>query len=269
MGGGDQVVGRPRRRGKWIVLAIATVLVVVVPAGLTAWGRVIRQTMTSDTVHRYAIKELRLDIGGAEVSVGPGPDGEARVYRQLRWGVRKPYVTESVAGDVLFLMFRCNGPGLISGRECGGDIDIRVPRGVRVSAVSGSGQLSVRELSGDLDLRTGSGEVRVADVRGRLRLRARSGKVVATGLASRRVRADVSSGLLDLRFAEPPDAVEAVAHSGTVKMIVPPGSVYQVVGWTGPGAAHLNKAVVDDASPRRISVQSGSGDTYLDYREDE
>ncbi|MGH3241694.1 MAG: DUF4097 family beta strand repeat-containing protein, partial [Spirillospora sp.] len=125
-----------------------------------------------------------------------------------------------------------------------------------------------RELSGDLDLRTGSGEIRVADVRGPLRLRARSGKVVGTGLASRRVRAEVSSGLLDLRFAEPPDALEATASSGTLKMIVPPGSAYQVVGWTGSGSAHLNKALVDDASPRRISVRSGSGATYLDYRDD-
>ncbi|TMR03014.1 DUF4097 domain-containing protein [Actinomadura soli] len=267
--GASAVPGRPRRRGIWIFLAIVTALVLVIPAGLTAWGRAIRQTTTSVTPYRHAITELRLDAGGAEVSVGPGPDGEAHVYKRLSWGVRKPDTTEAVVGGVLFVTFRCNGSGLVSGRECGADIDVRVPRGTRVSAATGSGRISVRGLSGDLDLRTGSGEVRAADVRGRLRLRARSGAVVATGLASPEVKAEVSSGLLDLRFAEPPGAVEARAASGTIKVIVPPGSVYRVTGWTGSGSAHLNKAVLDDASPRRISVHSGSGATYLDYRDEE
>ncbi|MFI0407907.1 hypothetical protein [Actinomadura sp. 3N508] len=267
--GPPAVPGRPRRRGIWIVLAIVTALALVVPAGLKAWGHAIRQTAMSDTAFTHAIKELRLDAGGAEVSVGPGPDGEARIYKRLSWGLRKPDMTEKVVGGVLVIAFRCNGSGLVSGRGCGADIDVRVPRGTRVTAVSGSGRISVRELSGDLDLRTGSGEVRAADVRGRLWLRARSGAVVATGLASPVVRAEVSSGRLDLRFAEPPDLVETAADSGTLKIIVPPGSVYRVVGWTGSGSAHLNKAVLDDRSPRQISVRSGSGDSYLDYRDEE
>ncbi|MFC4052289.1 DUF4097 domain-containing protein [Actinomadura syzygii] len=259
---------RPRRRGVWIFLAVVTALVVIAPAGLYAFGRAVRQTAESVTPYHVAIKELRLDMDDAEVSVGPGAEGEARVYQRLTWGLHKPAVTESLVEDVLFITFRCSRVGPVIGRECGADVDVRVPPGVRVSAVTGSGRVVVRGLAGDLDLRTGSGELQVADVRGRLRLQARSGEISATGLASPKVVAEASSGSLDLRFAEPPDLVTAIVHSGSAKVLVPPGSQYQVLGWTGSGSAHLNPAVVDDASPRRISVQNNSGSSYIDYRDD-
>ncbi|GAA2256124.1 hypothetical protein GCM10010402_09380 [Actinomadura luteofluorescens] len=258
---------RPRRRAVWIALAAVTALAVVAPVGLTAFGRAVQRTSTSMTPYRHAIREVRLDVGSAEVSVGPGTDGEARVYKDLRWGPRKPELTESLVDDVLFVTFRCPGPGW-PGAGCGAEIDIQVPAAARVSAVAGSGRIDVRGVTGDLDLRTGSGEIDVAGARGRLRLLARSGTINGRGLASPKTRADVSSGTLDLRYAEPPDAVDASAGSGTVKIIVPAGSRYRVAGWTGAGNAHLNPAVYDDRSSRLLSVRSGSGETYVDYRDD-
>ncbi|MEU8307297.1 hypothetical protein AB0C84_27420 [Actinomadura sp. NPDC048955] len=258
---------RPRRRAVWIALAVVTALAVVAPVGLTAFGRAVQRTSTSMTPYRHAIREVRLDVGSAEVSVGPGTDGEARVYKDLRWGPRKPELTESLVDDVLFVTFRCPGPGW-PGAGCGAEIDIQVPAAARVSAVAGSGRIDVRGVTGDLDLRTGSGEIDVAGARGRLRLLARSGTINGRGLASPKTRADVSSGTLDLRYAEPPDAVDASAGSGTVKIIVPAGSRYRVAGWTGAGNAHLNPAVYDDRSSRLLSVRSGSGETYVDYRDD-
>ncbi|MFF4239843.1 DUF4097 family beta strand repeat-containing protein [Actinomadura geliboluensis] len=257
---------RPRRRGVWIALAIATALVVVTPVLLVALGRAVRQTSASVTPYHHVIRELRLDMDGAAVSVGPGPDGEARVYTRLRWGLDRPGVTESLVEDVLFVTFRCGSSDVLGG--CGGDIDVQVPEGTRVSAVSGSGEISVRGLTGDLDLRTGSGEIGVAGVRGRLRLEARSGAITGTGLAAAKTRARVSSGSLDLRYTEPPGAVEASAGSGTAKIIVPPGSRYRVRAGTGSGSTHLNPAVVDEGAARSISVHSGSGSTYIDYRDD-
>ncbi|NKZ04604.1 DUF4097 family beta strand repeat-containing protein [Actinomadura latina] len=259
--------GRPRRRGVWIAMAVVTALAVVTPALLTALGRAVRQTATSVTPYHHAIRELRLDVAGADVSVGPGEDGEARVYKNLRWGLSKPDVTESLVGGILFVAFRCTGTD-VPGGGCGADIDVRVPAGTRVSAVSGSGEINVRGLAGDLDLRTGSGGIGVAGASGRLRLLARSGAITATGLTSPTTRARVSSGSLDLRYAEPPDAVEASAGSGAAKIIVPPGSRYDVRAWAGSGSTHLNQAVVDPRSPRSISVHSGSGAAYVDYRDD-
>lgn len=256
-----------RRRGVWIVLAVATALTVLGPAGLYVFGRTILHTSSSVTPYRHAIRELRLDMGDAEVSVGPGPEGEARVRKRLTWDLRKPKFTESLVDDVLFVTFRCDGSTLAAGPECGADVDVRVPPGVRVSAVSGSGRIAVRGLSGDLDLRTGSGEVAVAGVRGRLRLRARSGEVAGTGLASSKVRAEADSGQVDLRFATPPDEVDASVRSGDAKIIVPAGSRYRIAGRLGSGTAHLNPAVVDAGSPGLISVRSDSGSTYVDYRD--
>ncbi|MFA1543958.1 DUF4097 family beta strand repeat-containing protein [Actinomadura monticuli] len=258
---------RPRRRGVWIALAAVTALVVVTPVVPVALGRAVERTSSSVTPYRHAIRELRLDMAGAGVSVGPAPDGEARVRRDLRWGLSRPDVTESLVGDVLVVTFRCAGRDVLGG-GCGADIDVRVPVGTRVSAVSGSGDINVRGLTGDLDLRTGSGAIGVDGARGRLLLRARSGSIRATGLTSPRTRARVSSGSLDLRYAEPPRAVDASADSGTAKIIVPPGTRYDVLAWAASGATHLNRAVIDPHSSRSISLHTRSGTAYIDDHDD-
>ncbi|MFB4301958.1 DUF4097 family beta strand repeat-containing protein [Actinomadura sp. NTSP31] len=260
---------RPRRRGVWIFLAAATAVVVVAPVGLVAWGREMRRTAEYATPYHQAIRELRLDAGSSEVSVGTGPDGQARVYERLRWVLRKPVVTESVKDGVLSIVSRCpRSAGLYNGWECGADIDVRVPAGVRVAAESRSGEITVRGIAGDLDLRTGSGEIQVADARGALRARAGSGTIRGTGLASPEARVDVGAGEIDLRYAEPPRLVDVTAGAGSLKIIVPAGSQYRVQGWTGSGDTHLNRALVDDRSGRLISVRSGSGTSYVDYRDD-
>ncbi|QXJ20812.1 hypothetical protein AGRA3207_001590 [Actinomadura graeca] len=260
---------RPRRRGVWVFLAIVTAFAVVAPAALWAVERAVRRTSTSMTPYRHAIKDVRLDMGDARVSVGPGPEGEARVFKRLTWALRKPAVGESLIDDVLYVTFRCDDPSaLTAGLECGGDIDVQVPPGVRVSAVSSSGEINVRGLTGDLDLRTGAGEIGVAGARGRLRLQAGAGTLRGTGLAASKTLARVTSGELDLRYAEPPGYVEATAGAGSVKVIVPPGSRYRVPGWSGSGSSHLNPAIVDDASPNVIAAYSRAGSTYVDVRDD-
>ncbi|MDL4815891.1 hypothetical protein [Actinomadura opuntiae] len=260
---------RPRRRGVWIFLAAATAIVMVAPVCLVTWGRAMRRTAEYATPYHQAITELRLDAGSSEVSVGTGPDGQARVYKRLSWVLHKPVVTETVKDGVLSIVSRCpRSMGLYDEWECGADIDVRVPAGVRVSARSGSGEITVRGIAGALDLRTGSGEIGVADARGALRARVGSGTIRGTGLASPETRVDVGAGELDLRYTEPPRLVDLTSGAGSVKVIVPAGSHYRVQGWTGSGGTHLNPALVDDRSDRLISVRSGSGASYVDYRDD-
>ncbi|MBO2459236.1 DUF4097 family beta strand repeat-containing protein [Actinomadura violacea] len=260
---------RPRRRGIWIVLAAATAAVVVVPACLGMWGGELRRTAERAVPYHHAIKELRIDAGSAEVSVGTGPDGQARVHERLTWALRKPVVKETLQGDVLSVSARCPGAGAFYyGLECGAEINVQVPPGVRVSAASGSGQITVRGVQGDLDLRAGSGEIRVVGSRGALRARVGSGTIRGTALASPEARVTVGSGELDLRYAEPPRLVDVSAAAGSLKVIVPAGSRYRVQDWNGSGDAHLNQALVDGRSDRLISFRSGSGSTYLDYRDD-
>ncbi|WP_433150484.1 DUF4097 family beta strand repeat-containing protein [Actinomadura nitritigenes] len=257
---------RPRRRGVWIFLAAATAAVVVVPVCLAMGGRAMRRTAEYVTPYHHAIKELRVEAGSAEVSIGTGADGRARVFKRLKWVLRKPVVTESLHGDVLAIAVRCPGAAsLYGGWECGADIDVQVPAGVRVSAASGSGEITVRGVNGDLDLRTGSGEISVVGSHGALRARVGSGTIRGTRLASADTEAVVGAGELDLRYAEPPRTVDVSADAGSVKIIVPAGSHYRVQGWTGSGDTHLNRALVDDRSDRSISVRSGSGSSYLDY----
>jgi hypothetical protein len=260
---------RPRRRGVWIFLAAATAAVVIVPFCLAMGGRAMRRTAEYVTPYHHAIKELRVEAGSAEVSVGTGPVDRARVFKRLRWVLRKPVVTESLHGDVLSIASRCPGTGrLYGGWECGAEIDVQVPAGVRVSAASGSGEITVRGVNGDLDLRTGSGDISVVGSRGALRARVGSGMIRGTRLGSADTEAVVGAGDLDLRYAEPPRTVDVSADAGSVKIIVPAGSHYRVQGWTGAGDTHLNRALADDRSDRLISIRSGSGSSYLDYYDD-
>jgi hypothetical protein len=253
----------------WIFLAAATAIVLVGPVLLAVWGREMRRTAESVTPYHDAVKELRLQTGSSEVSVGTGPDGSARVYKRLKWALRKPVVKESLEDGVLSITSSCPRTlGYDEGWECSTDIDVQVPAGVRVTAESGSGQITVRGVTGDLDLRTGSGEIRLADTRGRLTARAGSGTIRGTGLSAPNTRVEVGTGELDLRYAEPPWRVDASAGSGSVKILVPAGSRYRVQGWTGSGHTHLGRALVDEHSDRLISVRSGSGSSYVDYRDD-
>ncbi|WP_131738989.1 DUF4097 family beta strand repeat-containing protein [Actinomadura roseirufa] len=268
-GPGAGAAERPRRRAVWICLAVATALAMVEPMAVWAGGRTMRQTSHRTTPYRHAIKEVRLDLGDAEASVGPGPAGEASVQQRLTWAVGKPVVEQALVGDVLRVRFRCRNKSTLYGAfECGANIDLQVPPDARVTAVTSSGQLTVRGITGDLDLRTSSGKITLADTRGALRARARSGTIKGTGLAAPTTKAEVSSGDVDLRYTTPPDQVEAAADSGQVKVIVPRGSRFNVLSRNGSGSSHINDAVVDQRSAQTISVRSNSGSTHVDYDDD-
>lgn len=257
---------RPRRRAVWIVLAALTAFVLVVPTCLQLFGQAIKRSESSSRTFRQPIDEVRLDVGDASVALGPGRAGEATVHQRLSWALSKPTVDVGVVGRSLVVEFSCDGRSeLFASEECGADLDLRVPPGVRVWATSGSGEVQVRGLTGELDLRAGSGDVRLAHVSGRLSVRVGSGQVKGTGITSPKVSGRVRSGELDLAFAEPPRSVGVEAGSGSLRLGLPRGSSYRVLGWTGAGSSHMNKALVDDQASSVLSLRSGSGSTWVDY----
>ncbi|MDL4775108.1 MULTISPECIES: hypothetical protein [Thermomonosporaceae] len=257
---------RPRRRGVWIALAAVTAFVVVAPSCLQMWGRAIRQSSEGSKVYRQPISEIRVNSGAATLALGPGRDGQVTVRRQLRWSLDRPHVQVAVAGEVMTVDFSCEGRSqLFSSLDCEGDLDLRVPAGVRLRISSGSGEVGVGGLSGDLDLRTGSGAANLTGLSGPVHFSAGSGEVKGTRLATPELTGRIHSGRMDLGFAAPPRRVTATSGSGEVRIGVPRGSYYRVLARSSAGGSHVNGALVDQDAPAMISVQSGSGSTWVDY----
>lgn len=258
-----------RRRGVWIVLAIATAAAVVLPAGVYACGTAIRRTSQSTETFRRPITEIEIDSGAARVSVGPGAAGRVRLVTRLSWALHTPKVERIWAGELLLIRFVCEGgewayPGL----ECGADIDVQVPAGVRVRARTDSGRLRVRGVHGDLRLEARSGAVHLADVSGRIWARTASGEITGTGLSAPMVVAEAGSGRLAFGFAEPPRHVKAAAGSGSVEVVVPSGSYYRVAAEAGSGPVRISPALGDRSSARVIDASTGSGPVTIGYPDD-
>ncbi|MEW2356840.1 DUF4097 family beta strand repeat-containing protein [Spirillospora sp. NPDC029432] len=258
-----------RRRGIWVALAIATAAVVVLPAGLYAWGTAIRRTASVTDTYRRPVTDVEIDAGGARVTVGPGEAGRVRVVARLSWALHRPRVERIWAGELLLIRYECETDGwTYPGLRCDADIDVQVPQGVRVRAQSGSGPLRLRGLGGDLRLETRSGTVELADVRGRIWARAGSGEITGRGLAAPSVEAEVGSGRLDFAFASPPRYVKASAGSGAVRVTVPNGSYYRVGAEAGSGRVRIDPALNDRSSPRAIVAKTGSGALTIGYPAD-
>ncbi|WP_433335730.1 DUF4097 family beta strand repeat-containing protein [Spirillospora sp. CA-294931] len=249
----------PGRRGVWVFLAAVTALVTLLPIGLQAWGRTLHRTRTSVQEHHRPIREVQVDAGEAEVTIGPGPADRVRVHQTLGYVLSDPRVRQSVAGDVLIVKFECDDSALDLNDECEGQIDLRVPPGVGVRAAVSSGRIAVRDLHGPLRLQAASGLLEMAEVRGDVWAEADSGMIKGTGLASPELTARVDSGALRLAFTRPPRRVEAKSGSGPIRVTVPPGSYYRVDARSESSDTRVDTALHDPSSERYIRATSGSG----------
>ncbi|GAA3926382.1 hypothetical protein GCM10023085_04710 [Actinomadura viridis] len=257
---------RPRRRGIWVMLAIATALAVLLPAGFRVWGAAVRRTVTESAEFRRPVTEVEIDAGSARVTLGPGQAGRVRIVKTLTWTLSEPRVEQIWAGELLLVRVSCEGPRRwYHGGECDADIDLRIPPLIRVRATAGSGEVRVRGIGGDLRLETGSGRVHLADVRGRVWARARSGLITGTGLTSYTLEATVESGRLAFDFERPPRHVKLSAGSGAGRVTVPRGSYYRVELETGSGAVRVDPALNDRSSLRGIVGKVGSGALSIGY----
>jgi hypothetical protein len=256
---------RPRRRGIWITVAVLTALVVLVPAGVQVWGRLIDQSHTDAVSYQHPIRALEIDSPNGDVRVGAGPAGQVNVRRTLSWALSRPTVRQTWDGDTLRISVACHRKELYSSLECGVALDLRVPADVAVRASVRSGQIDVRAITGGLHLEATSGQVYMADVSGDIWARARSGTVTGAALTATTVRTEVNSGRIRLGFTGPPEHVTATTGSGGVSIGVPPGVRYRVDGRTGSGSRHVDPTLVDAASSRAITMTTGSGSATLGY----
>ncbi|MFC4005657.1 DUF4097 family beta strand repeat-containing protein [Nonomuraea purpurea] len=186
------------------------------------------------------VTKLQLKSNSGEALITETDGGAIRVTETLRWrGDDKPRPEHKVEGQALFVTYDCPS----NWGSCGVDYKIEVPKGLAVDLDSGSGNLTLRGLTGPVNLHAGSGDVD------------------ATGLAGKKMFADVGSGQTELKYSSPPDSAEVKTGSGDVTLNVPDGA-YDVKTDVGSGDAKIS--VKNDASSQhKISLTSGSGNVSV------
>jgi Putative adhesin len=130
---------------------------------------------------------------------------------------------------------------------CTASYTLRVPRGMKVIAWSGSGRVEVSGTTATVDLGSQHGDID------------------AVGLRSRQVRATTDHGSVHLRFASAPHRVTAATDHGDVEVVVPrTGDAYRVELSTDHGGTRADVRT-DPGADRLIELQSGHGDVRVRY----
>ena len=237
-----------------------------------------------------SVTAVSLDVDSGGVTVLASEDGVLSVYRRAEWSAVPPEMSLEVVDGVLTLTSACTAGQVI----CRAEHELRLPAGLSIDGVVGSGGVVAEGFVGDLTLNIGSGgavldggegtltldigsggvvvdghrgEITVdvssggavlSDVTGDLNLFVSSGGVVADGLTASSVLAEVSSGGLSLDFDARPTLIDGDVSSGGAQVEVPAGA-YRLELSAESGGVNVD-GVQDDPDSEdviRLSVSSG------------
>ncbi|TCO46967.1 putative adhesin [Kribbella antiqua] len=259
----SEVQGRPastmsteRRYG--IAISVALILGGVYWAltGLT------EDTKTGQDSYPVQGDTLTVESSSAYVEVRSGDVSEVQVERRFERNVFGSDPSEKYEDGKLEL--RDSGCGFLS-FGCETNYVLTVPKDVKVTLKSSSGDVKVSGVSAGADLKSSSGSIEVHGVGGALRMESSSGDLEAQDLSATTVSTESSSGSVDLDFATAPQSVEAEASSGDVTIRIPSGiESYKVDAETSSGDESAN-VKSDPAATRTIKAQTSSGDVTIEY----
>ncbi|MEU4288460.1 DUF4097 family beta strand repeat-containing protein [Kribbella sp. NPDC026596] len=219
-------------------------------------------TKTSQDSYPVQGDELRVDTTSAEVEVRAGDGPDVQVERQFERNVFGSDPKEKYDNGKLEL--RDSGCGFLS-FGCKTSYILTVPKDVKLTLSSSSGDITVSGLSGGADLTSSSGSIEVHDVGGSLRLESSSGDLEAQGLTATTVTTESSSGSVDLDFAVAPQSVDSKASSGDVSIRIPSGAeAYKVDTDTSSGDESAN-VKIDPNATRTLKAKTSSGDVTIEY----
>lgn len=227
---------------------------------VAAWsvGKVER---TSHRVISGPVGELMIDSPNGDVTLVRSIDDKVRVDGRSEGHLDAPPPTIEQLGSRLHVSANCPVWGF---GECKSEVVVHVPAGTKVRVSAGSGDITAQGLTAGAELETASGDVLVDGITGDVSLETASGDVIARGLRSNLAKANTASGDVDLRFAAPPKAAEAITASGDARILVPPGTEeYNVQADTDSGEE--NTGVRQGGNDRFLRAESNSGDVVIDY----
>jgi hypothetical protein len=255
---------RPRRRWIWILVALATSAVLVLPV-------TVRVGLKADLRHEQVrfrdysasqVTAIEVSAPGASVTVRPVTAGRVTLASSESWLLTRPFVRPVRHGKTLTVSVGC--PQLNPFEDCGVGLTIGVPASMRVQADVGAGSLSVSGLSGPLRVSATTGSITLTHDTGPVQVQATAGSISAFGLTSPRVSAAVRAGSLRLQFATAPQSLALAVGSGSGRVALPHGSSYRITSH-GPGVLHVASGLAAPGSERLLTARVGGGMITLAY----
>jgi len=190
---------------------------------VTGWDR--QDVKVAATIDRGT---LRFDANSSRVtlSVDESDDrryghhnvGDARYEVSVPRGSR--LILEAVSGDVT----ASGSQGEIEATSVSGDVDVSGGVG-EVSVESVSGSVHAAQINGNLRAESVSGDARVETVTGNVEATSVSGNIRLIEVKSKDVRSETVSGnIIYTGSIDPGGKYSFDAHSGTIRLTIPPGA---------------------------------------------
>lgn len=232
------------------VFAVAGVLLVLglVAAGVTAAAVAMSTSVVTDSIEADGVQRLQVEAVTGSVTVRTEPTMGDRVEITTRtvstW--QEPELVREQAGEVLDVALDCPRQGWLN--RCEGSFDVVMGPDTELDISLVTGGVDGTALAGDVDIQVVTGGV------------------MLERLASETVSVDITTGGVDLDFAQPPTDVLADVSVGGVTIAVPDdGTVYDVAVSSGVGGEDVTVDTSGD-SDNRIEVATSVGGTEVRYR---
>jgi DUF4097 and DUF4098 domain-containing protein YvlB len=191
---------------------------------VTGWDR--QDVKISASIDRGMLRfdanssRVTLSVDDSDGNRGHGRHsvGDARYDVSVPRGSR--LILEAVSGDVL----ASGSQGEIEATSVSGDVDVSGGVG-EVSVESVSGSVHAAQVNGNLRAESVSGDARVETVTGNVEATSVSGNIRLIEVKSKDVRTETVSGDIVYRGSiDPGGKYSFEAHSGTVRLTIPPGA---------------------------------------------
>jgi DUF4097 and DUF4098 domain-containing protein YvlB len=191
---------------------------------VTGWDR--QDVKVSATIDRGTLRfdanssRVTLSVDESEDNRGHGRHnvGDARYEVSVPRGSR--LVLEAVSGDVT----ASGSQGEIEATSVSGDVDVSGGVG-EVSVESVSGSVHAAQVNGNLRAESVSGDARVETVTGNVEATSVSGNIRLIEVKSKDVRSETVSGNITYTGSiDPGGKYSFDAHSGTIRLTIPPGA---------------------------------------------
>ncbi|MEU6483931.1 DUF4097 family beta strand repeat-containing protein [Streptomyces sp. NPDC046887] len=202
---------------------------------------------------------LEVETDDSEIVLVAADVKDVEVARQVDgWGVfgSGPEPVWRLEDGKLSLRVECDA--MIS--DCESRHEVRVPRGVAVTASGENGDLTAEGFASPLRLTSDNGTVSARDVTGALDLTSNNGDIRVEGRTPAQVTARAENGDLRLVLDRAPEKVDLVNDNGGVVIEVPGGATtYDVDAQSANGEVSVD-VPTDPKSIRKVGVRASNGD---------
>ena len=212
---------------------------------------------------------LRLDAAPSRITLVTrsrnGRLGETKYELSVPIGTR--LLTKTMSGETVITGVK----GEIEAQSQSGDISV-IDANDRLSIETLSGNIEVDRVTGAVRLAAASGEVQLSAATGDVEVETISGEITLTGIRSKFVRTETTSG--DVEFdgiIDPAGRYEFRSHSGDVRVELPPNAGAAVDVETFSGSINSDFRIVLEpgeraigmASPKRFDFKVGDGSARI------